>query len=53
MAVVALDVEMEALQEEMEVQKKLKGALAGKMLDPDIDKLQSLYRKAIVDHPVE
>ena len=49
MAVVALEVEIEALEKEIEVQRMR--TVRGKMMDPEIDTLQSLYRKAIVDHP--
>ncbi len=49
MDVVACDVEIEALDAEMVFQRSR--TVQGKMTDPDIDNLQSLYRKAIVDHP--
>ena len=48
MTVVAAEVEIEALQE---IEDQRMRTVHGKMTDPDIDTLQSLYRKAIVDHP--
>ena len=49
MAVVALEVEIDALQDEIEALRPR--TVVSKLTDPEIDKLQSLYRKAIVDHP--
>ena len=49
MAMVACDVEIEELEKEIELQRTK--TVQRKMLDPEIDTLQSLYRKAIVDHP--
>ena len=49
MAVVVLEVEIDALQDEIEALRPR--TVVSKLTDPEIDKLQSLYRKAIVDHP--
>ena len=46
---VACEVEIEAIEEEIKYQRTK--IVQGKMSDPEIDTLQSLYRKAIVDHP--
>ena len=48
-AVVALEVMIEADEEEIEVERTK--TVHGKILDTEIDMLQSLYRKAIVVHP--
>ena len=45
----ALEVMIEADDEEIEVERTK--TVHGKILDPEIDMLQSLYRKAIVGHP--
>ncbi len=49
MAVVAMEVETEALEEEIEFQRTK--TVQVKMMDGDMDTLQSLYRNAIIDHP--